>query len=284
MKKKPFGINKTLVPVIGQGTWEMPEQGPERDQAAAAIKAGIEHGLVHIDTAEMYGAGKSEELIGKVIKDFRREDLFIVSKVLPDNATFQGTINACEKSLSRLSTDYLDCYLLHWHGKHPLKDTMRALEKLVTDGKIRSLGVSNFDMYDLEEAAGHLEKEKISCNQVLYNLYERGIERKLISYCKQKSISVVAYTPFGQRPLPDKSTADGVALAGIAAKHGATVAQVVLAFLTREENVFTIPKAAKVSHALDNAGAGDLELDSEDIATISKAFPAPTKDVPLATL
>ncbi len=284
MKLRNFGSSGCLVPIIGQGTWDMPERGDPRDEAKKALRIGIDRGLSHIDTAEMYGSGLSEELVGDAIRDIRRDELFLVSKVLPTNATYKGTIKACELSLRRMKTDYLDCYLLHWRGNHPLSETMGALETLVKQGKIRCLGVSNFDVEDLEEAEKTLSKEKITCNQVLYHLNERGIERRVLPYCDERSIAVVAYTPFGQRPLPDPSTREGKVLVKIAGRYGVTVRQVVLAFLVRQPLMFTIPKASKTAHVLENVGAGELKLEPEDINAIDELFPAPTRDTPLATI
>lgn len=262
----------------------MPEGGDPREEAKKAIRTGIDQGMVHIDTAEMYGSGLSEELVGDAVKDIRREELFLVSKVLPGNATYKGTIKACEHSLRRMKCDYLDCYLLHWRGNHPLADTMGAMETLVKQGKIRYVGVSNFDVEDLEEAQSLLSSEKLVCNQVLYHLSERGIERRLIPYCEKNAIAVVAYTPFGQKPVPDTKTPGGRVLSKVAAKYGATTRQVILAFLVRYQNMFTIPKAAKSAHVLENAGAGDLILEKDDIDAIEDVFPPPERDTPLATL
>jgi len=267
------------VPIIGQGTWNLPTRGQAIETAKLALKQGIELGAVHLDTAEMYGSGKSEEIIGAVIKGLPREKFFIVSKALPSNASFKGTIKSCDQSLKRIKTDYLDCFLLHWRGTHPLEDTMRALEQLVSDGKIRSLGVSNFDVDDLKEGSSYLAKEKIVCNQVLYNLGERGIERNLIPYCQKNQIALVGYTPFGNMPAHGKAAE---LLMQIAAKHGVTVRQVVLAFLVRLDGSFAIPKAANIDHVVENIKAGDLKLDTKDIEAISEAFPAPKQDVPLA--
>ncbi|HEY9869319.1 MAG TPA: aldo/keto reductase [Candidatus Obscuribacterales bacterium] len=281
MRFQRFGPLNTNVPVIGQGSWELPERGNAVETAKQALRAGIELGMVHVDTAEMYGNGKAETIIAEAIKGFPRDRLFIVSKVLPSNASYAGTIKSCEVSLKRLQLDYLDCYLLHWRGHHPLSDTMAALEKLVSDGKIRSLGVSNFDIADLQEAESCLAKEALSCNQVLYNLHARGIERKLIGYCRQRNIAVVGYTPFAQRKPPAPASRAGQVLASIAEKHSATVRQVILAFLVRLDGLFTIPKAAKVEHVKENAAAGDLLLDESDIQDIDAVYPAPTSDVPL---
>ncbi|MBY0551616.1 MAG: aldo/keto reductase [Candidatus Obscuribacterales bacterium] len=284
MKFKNFGASGIAVPVMGQGTWNMPDCGEAREEARKAIITGIKKDLVHIDTAEMYGDGLSEELVADAIKGFPRDMLFLVSKVLPNNATYKGTIKACEKSMRRMKIDYLDCYLLHWRGSIPLSDTMGAMEELVKQGKIRCLGVSNFDVDDLVEAEKCLSNEKIACNQVLYHLGERGIERNLIPYCAKKEIAVVAYTPFGQKPLPKPASEGGRVLAAIAAKHGVSVRQLLLAFLVREELMFAIPKAAKSEHVVENAGAGDITLEKEDIRAIEEHYPPPVKDSPLAMI
>lgn len=284
MKFKNFGVSGIKAPVIGQGTWQMPDRGEARDEARKAIRTGIDKGLVHIDTAEMYGNGMSEELIADAIKGIPRDMLVLVSKVLPTNASYKGTIKACENSMRRMKTDYLDCYLLHWPGSIPISDTMGAMETLVKEGKIRSLGVSNFDVEELSEAEKSLSKEKIACNQVLYHLNERGIERKLVPYCAQQEISIVAYTPFGQKPLPKPTTEGGRVLASIAAKHGITVRQALLAFLVREDLMFVIPKAAKSEHVIENAGAGAVALEKEDILAIEEHYPPPSEDKPLAMI
>lgn len=285
MIEREFGKTGRNIPVIGQGTWNFPDKGEDVKTAVRALQEGIELGMTHIDTAEMYGDGRSEEIIGEAIQGLKidRSKLFIVSKVLPSNSSYKGTLEACERSLKRLKTDYLDCYLLHWRGNVPLSETMKAMEQLVDEGKIRSLGVSNFDVYDLEEAKTCLKKHPMACNQVLYNLYERGIERRLVPYCAKHGISVVAYTPFGQRAVPPSTTREGEALERLAKNHNATERQIILAFVTRNQNVLTIPKAAKSAHVKDNAGALNLTLDQDEIAELDLLFPAPKKDVPLAT-
>ena len=282
MIQRPFGPLPRSVPIIGQGTWNTPVRGAQADEAKRALRRGIELGMTHVDTAEMYGDGASERLIGEAIRDLPRAELFLVSKVLPSNATFAGTIRACEASLARLGTEYLDCYLLHWRGSVPLRETMRAMEQLVRDGKIRSLGVSNFDVDDLEEAAAVLEREPIACNQVLYHLGERTVETHEIPYAREHRIAVVAYTPFGRGAWAQG--AGRRTLETIAGSYGVTPRQVVLAFLTREPNVFTIPKAATRAHVEENAAAGDLRLEPKDIAAIDAAFPVPRRRGGLPTL
>ena len=272
MIARPFGTLEREVPIIGQGTWNLPVRGARADEAKRALRRGIALGMTHVDTAEMYGDGASERLIGEAIRDVPREELFLVSKVLPSNATFRGTIAACEASLERLDTDYLDCYALHWRGNVPLEETMRALEQLVDDGKIRSLGVSNFEVEDLEEARGALRRHPLACNQVLYHLGERTIEEHELPYCRRHDIALVAYTPFGRNDWTDRAGAH--VLEDVAHKHGVTPRAVILAFLTREPLTFTIPKASTIEHVQENASAADLRLDDDDVARIDRAFPA----------
>lgn len=280
MKTRAFGWSGVPVPVVGQGTWGMGDSRAKRASEAAALRLGLDLGLTHLDTAEMYGRGGAEEVVAEAIRGRRRDELFIVSKVLPENASRRGTIAACEASLRRLEIDHLDLYLLHWAGRHPVGDTMQAMEELVAAGKIRFLGVSNFDVDELRQAKAALGKERLACNQVLYNLGERGIERDLIPFCDAEGIAVVGYTPFGN--LPAARSKEGKVLDGIAQRLGRTVRQIVLAFLTRQPGLFAIPKAGKLEHVRENAGA-DVELSPDDVAAIDAAFPAPKKRVPLAT-
>jgi len=272
MKKRRFGPLPDEVPIVGQGTWQMAE-GRDNATEIAALRAGIARGLTHIDTAEMYGDGRAEKLIAEAIRGIPRRDLFIVSKVLPQNASHAGTLRACEKTLHRLGTDHLDVYLLHWRGRFPLAETLGALEELIDQGKIRALGVSNFDVDDLEEARGLLRKHPIACNQVLYHLGERHIDADLVPYCAKHDIAVVGYSPFGHGRFPAASRAGGKALAVVAARHHATPRQVALAFLARKPPLFTIPKASTIAHAEENAGALNLTLSAGDLAEIDAAFP-----------
>src|SRR5262245_3025292 len=269
--RRRFGPMPDEVPIVGQGTWQMAE-GRRSATEIAALRAGIARGLTHIDTAELYGSGSAEELIAEAIKGMPRRELFIVSKVLPHNASHRGTLRACEQTLRRLGTDYLDVYLLHWRGGTPLAETVGALEELVAQGKIRALGVSNFDVADLEEAQSLLHKHPIACNQVLYNLGQRHIDADLVPYCAKHDIAVVGYSPFGHGRFPP-SRAAGRVLEAVAARHGATPAQVALAFLAREPPLFTIPKAGTVAHAEENAGALGLALTADEIAEIDAACP-----------
>jgi diketogulonate reductase-like aldo/keto reductase len=226
--------------------------------------------MSHIDTAEMYG--DAELVIADAIAG-RRDEVFLVSKVLPSNASRRGTITACERSLARLKTDRLDCYLLHWRGSYPLSETVKAFEQLLSAGKIRSWGVSNFDADDLDELFEVAGPGKIACNQVLYHLQERAIEHAVIPWCTKHEVAVVAYSPFGHNDFPDPKSKSGEVLASIAAAHGVSPRQVALAFLTRDPVVFAIPKASSAAHAAENAAAGELKLSDDEIRDIDKAFP-----------
>jgi diketogulonate reductase-like aldo/keto reductase len=268
MKFRTFGRTGQDVSVIGQGTWYL-DRG-DRKAAVAALRRGIKRGMTHIDTAEMYG--DAELVIADAIAG-HRDDLFLVSKVLPSNASRRGTITACERSLKRLKTDRLDCYLLHWRGSYPLSETVAAFDDLVRTGKIRSWGVSNFDLDDLDELLGVAGEGKIACNQVLYHLQERAIEHAVIPWCEQHGVAVVAYSPFGHNDFPSAQSKGGDVLARIARAHGASPRQIALSFLTRETTVFTIPKAASAEHALDNAAAGDIALSASDISSLERVFP-----------
>lgn len=271
MERRRFGPTPGEVPVVGQGTWYI-ESG-DRARAVAALRRGLDLGMTHVDTAEMYGSGKAEELVAEAISG-RRDEVFLVSKVLPENASRAGTAAACERSLARLRTDRLDCYLLHWRGRHPLAETVGALERLREAGKILAWGVSNFDEDDLEEVLAVAGPGRVACNQVLYHLGERAIEHAVIPWCERHGVAVVAYSPFGQDAFPGPRTAGGRVLAEVAAAHdGATPRQVALAFLTRRPAVFAIPKAADPDHAADNAAAGDLRLTEAGVARIDAAFP-----------
>src|SRR5476651_204665 len=228
MKSRKFGNSKDEVSVIGQGTWYI-DRG-DRKSAIAALRRGVDLGMTHIDTAEMYG--DAEPVIAEAIAG-RREEVFLVSKVLPGNASRRGTIIACERSLKRLKTDRLDCYLLHWRGSCPLTETVAAFEELAGAGKIKSWGVSNFDTDDLDEMLGVAGKSKIACNQVLYHLQERAIEHAVIPWCEQHGVAVVAYSPFGHNDFPSPRNKAGEVLQTIAKAHGASPRQIALGFLTR---------------------------------------------------
>jgi diketogulonate reductase-like aldo/keto reductase len=276
MEKRVFGSTGVQVPVIGQGTWQM--ESDDRAEALRALRTGLDLGLTHVDTAELYGQGYVEELVGEAL-DGRRQEVFLVSKVMPSNASYEGTIQACERSLQRLRTDYLDCYLLHWPGSHPLRDTVRAFEKLVAEGKVRSWGVSNFAVEELEEALAIAGRGRIACNQVLYHLKERAIEHSVLPWCEAQGVAVVGYSPFGSGQFPRPQSAGGRVLAEVAQAHGVSPYQVALQFLIRRAALFTIPKASHESHVRDNAAAAALKLSEEELARISKVFqlgPEPT--------
>jgi diketogulonate reductase-like aldo/keto reductase len=271
MERHLLGSTKRQVPVIGQGTWYI--ETAERRLAIAALRRGLDLGMTHIDTAEMYGSGAAEEVVAEAIAG-RRDEVFLVSKVLPQHASRSGTVAACENSLARLGTDWLDCYLLHWRGSYPLEETIAGFEWLQREGKIRSWGVSNFDVADLEEAVSIAGEGTIACNQVLYHLKERSIEHAVIPWCEEHGVAVVGYSPFGHSTsFPGPGTTGGRVLSEIAAAHDATPRQVALRFLVRRPSLFTIPKASSPEHAAENAGAGDLKLTRRELELIDEAFP-----------
>jgi diketogulonate reductase-like aldo/keto reductase len=268
LKQQKFGRNGPETSVIGQGTWYI-DRG-DRKSAVAALRRGLDLGMTHIDTAEMYG--DAELVVAEAIAG-RRDEVFLVSKVLPGNASRRGTVTACERSLARLKTDRLDCYLLHWRGSYPLAETVAAFEQLVGAGKIRSWGVSNFDTGDLDEMLSVAGDGRIACNQVLYHLHERAIEYAVIPWCEQHGVAVVAYSPFGHNEFPHPRSKAGETLQKIAQTHGASPRQVALSFLTRQPSVFAIPKASTPEHAADNAAAGEVTLNENEIAALDEAFP-----------
>ena len=283
MLRRKFGWTGLDVPVIGMGTWMIEGRSRDADRRAIeAMRLGLDLGMNHIDTAEMYGNGRAEELIAEAVDD-QREQVFLVSKVLPSNASYQGTLKACERSLKRLKTDFIDLYLVHWpSSQHPIEETMRAMEKLVDEGMIRFIGVSNFDVEQLREAQRALKKYRIACDQVLYHLAYRGIEQDLLPYCVEKGIAIVGYSPFGHGSFPSSHSRGGKVLAEIAKRHNRTMRQVALNFLTRDPNLFTIPKAGNPDHVRDNSGAvGDWKLSDEDISTVDRTFPLPRVGKPL---
>lgn len=267
MQRRRFGLTEREVAVIGQGTWFI-DRG-RRATAVAALRRGLDLGLTHIDTAEMYGA--AEEIVGDAIAG-RRDEVFLVSKVLPENATRKGTVLACRHSLTRLRTDRLDCYLLHWRGRHSLEGTVEAFEELRREGKILSWGVSNFDVGDLDDL-WKIAPQGAVCNQVLYHLRERAIEHAVLPWCEKHDLAVVAYSPFGHGDFPGPTSPGGRVLQEIAATHGATSRQVALRFLVRGPRVFAIPKASTPEHVTENAGAGPLRLTEAELARIDAAFP-----------
>lgn len=271
MLRRPFGPTGIEVPVLGQGTWKLRRP----DVAERALRLGLDLGMTHIDTAELYRG--SEDVVGRAIWG-RRKDVFLVSKVLPTNASYQGTLDACQRSLDRLGADHLDVYLLHWWGtQHPINETMRAMGELVDSNKIRFAGVSNLSVGELEEAQAALGRKKIVCNQVYYAMDARNIENELLPYCKQKGIAIVGYSPFGSGSFSAARTArGGKVLEKIARERGMTPHQVVLSFLSRDESVFLIPKAETEEHVRENATALGRPLTQDDIDELDAAFPRGT--------
>jgi diketogulonate reductase-like aldo/keto reductase len=286
MINRKFGWTNVDVPIIGQGTWLI-ENGNDNDsRAIKTLQIGLDFGMSHIDTAEMYGNGKAEELVGQAIAGTKREDIFLASKVLPSNASYEGTIKSCKNSLKRLKTEYLDLYLLHWPSyQYPIAETMQAMEKLVSDNLVKFIGVSNFNLKELQEAEQALQNERISCNQVLYNLGYRAIEKRILPYCTKQGIAVVGYSPFGHGNFYSPQSTKGKVLVEIANRHhGRTPRQVALNFLSMHSNVFTIPKTSHPERARENSqsvGDGNWKLTDKDIEEINRVFPVSDKDNPL---
>jgi len=266
------------VPVYGLGTWMMGESEKKRADEVTALKLGLDLGATLIDTAEMYGDGEAENIVGDAIVG-RRDGLFLVSKVLPENSSRKGTVAACERSLKRLRTDRIDLYLLHWRGSTPLQHTLEAFQTLRREGKIRHWGVSNFDTDDMEELVALPGGEQCAANQVLYNLKRRRIEYDLVPFCRARNIPIMAYSPIEQGRLLGISV-----LKMVAERHGATPAQVALAWLLRKPATIVIPKATDPAHVRDNMSALDLRLTDDDVAALDQAFPPPHKKYALEML
>jgi diketogulonate reductase-like aldo/keto reductase len=281
MERRQFGSTEHEVAVIGQGTWYDEHDDPSA--TIVALRRGLDLGMTHIDTAEMYGSGTIEAMVGEAIVG-RRHEVFLVSKVLPENASRKGTVTACERSLARLKTDRLDSYLLHWPGQHPLEDTIAAFEQLQREGKILSWGVSNFDVPDLKAVWKIADAGHLACNQVLYHPRKRAIEHTVIPWCENHGVAVVAYSPFGHGHFPGPRTRGGRVLQQIAAAHNATARQVALRFLVRRPSLFAIPKASSPEHVAENAGAGELRLTRAELARIGQAFPLGPRPRELPTL
>ncbi|MFD3455051.1 aldo/keto reductase [Streptomyces sp. NPDC058691] len=265
------------VPALGQGTWYLGDAPDRRDEEIAALRLGLDLGMTLVDTAEMYGDGAAEELVGQAIAG-RREEVFLVSKVLPAHADRRGTVAACEASLRRLGTDVLDLYLLHWRGRHPLAETVAGFADLMSAGKIRSWGVSNLDVDDMTELAELPGGEAVSADQVLYNLTRRGIEGDLLPWCRRSGVAVMAYSPIEQGRLLRYEP-----LRAVARELGATPAQVALAWLL-EQDVAAIPRTGRPEHVRDNRAAADLRLPEDVLALLDEAFPPPGGPVPLEVL
>lgn len=266
------------VPALGQGTWQLGENPRKKQAEVAALRLGLDLGMTLMDTAEMYGDGTTEELVSEAIAG-RRDEVFLVSKVLPHHATARGTVAACEASLKRLNTDVIDLYLLHWRGSIALSETLGGFATLVKAGKIRYWGVSNFDDADMEELLALTGGEKASTNQVLYNLTRRGIERDLLPLCRSRHVPIMAYSPIEQGRVLGRPE-----LRQIADRHGVTPAQVALAWVLRDENIIAIPRSGDPAHVRENRAALDVQLTPGDIAELDRAFPPPTKKRPLEML
>jgi aldehyde reductase len=264
------------VPALGLGTWKMGIGEQDEAGQIAALRTGLDLGLTLIDTAEMYGGGRSEALVGQAIAG-RRDEVFLVSKVLPSNASRAGVLAACERSLKHLATDRIDLYLLHWRGNTPLSETVDAFETLKRDGKIRHWGVSNFDASDMAELVGVPHGGNCVANQVLYNLADRGIEWDLLPHCQERKIAVMAYCPLGEGNLVSHP-----ALSEIGRRHGVSAATVALAWLLAKPGVIAIPKSRSADRVRENAAALDLALDAEDMAALDRIFPPPSGPSPLA--
>ncbi|CAH0293147.1 2,5-diketo-D-gluconic acid reductase B [Massilia sp. Bi118] len=269
------------IPVLGQGTWNMGEDPSARRDEVAALRLGMDLGVTLIDTAEMYGEGGAEEVVGEAIAG-RREEVFLVSKVYPHNADRRGVQAACERSLRRLNTERIDLYLLHWRGNVPVGETLEAFMRLREQGKIGDFGVSNFDLDDMLEAAALPGGELLAADQVLYNLSQRGVEWELLPWCRERRIPVMAYSPLESEPASQAAMLGNPQLAAVARRHGVTPAQVALAWLLRQEDVVVIPKAVRPQHVRENRAALDLNLTAEDLAQLDAGFPAPSRRRPLA--
>jgi diketogulonate reductase-like aldo/keto reductase len=281
MRQERFGAAGVRLPVVGQGTWDMEKD--DRTGVLAAIRRGLDLGMTHVDTAEMYGDGRVETIVGEAIEG-RRDEVFLATKVLPKNASREGTIEACERSLRRLRTDRVDLYLLHWPSDHPFGETVAGFEALREAGKVVHWGVSNFAEDELDDAIRVAGPGKVACNQVLYHVAERAIEHAVVAACERNDVAIVAYSPLGSGDFPAPNSKGGRALAAVAKTHGATPEQVAIAFLLRRPSVFAIPKASRVEHVEANAGAGDLRLSDDDVERLDAAFPRGARRAGVPTL
>ena len=270
--------SKQRMPVLGQGTWYLGETAASRSDEVKALRAGLDLGLTLIDTAELYGDGASEELVRDAIRG-RRDEVFLVGKVLPTNASRRGTIEACERSLARLGTDHIELYLLHWRNRHPLAETIEAFSELIDAGKIGQWGVSNFDLADMTELMDVDGGQACATNQILYNLTRRSPEYDLLPWCRDHSIPVMAYSPIEQGRLVGHPQ-----IVDVATRHRVSPAQVALAWVLRQDGIVATPCSSNPEHVRDNAAAADLHLGEEDLADLDAAFPPPNRPEPLAML
>lgn len=273
--------NGATVPRLGQGTWFIGDDRAARGEEIETLRRGIDLGLTLIDTAEMYGSGRSEDLVGEAIAPYGREKLFLVSKVLPNNAGRRNIFASCDNSLRRLKTEYLDCYLLHWRGGVPLRETAECMMELIERGKIKSFGVSNLDTYDMQELWSVADGSKCVTDQVLYHLGSRGVEFDLLPWLKSERTAMMAYCPLAQAGSLRSNLLRSEAVKKVAEKHGADLFQILLAFSMRDENVISIPKASSVAHVESNFKSLEINLDDQDIAMLSADFPAPTRKMHL---
>jgi diketogulonate reductase-like aldo/keto reductase len=282
MKQLTLPSGRTI-PVLGQGTWNMGEDPAQRGAEVAALRLGLDLGMTLIDTAEMYGEGGAEEVVGEAIAG-RRDEVYLVSKVYPHNASRAGVLAACERSLKRLEVDCIDLYLLHWRGSVPLAETLEAFARLREQGKIRDYGVSNFDLDDMQETVGLTGGDVVATDQVLYNLAQRGIEWDLLPWCRARGMPVMAYSPLESSPSEQAAMLGRPQIREVARRHGATPAQVALAWLLRQDGVVAIPKAVRLAHVRANRAALELAagLTREDLAELDAGFPAPRRRRPLA--
>lgn len=270
----------TRLPRLGQGTWKMAHESERREEEIRSLRLGVELGMTVVDTAESYGEGRVEELVGEALAD-QRDEIFLVSKVYPHNAGRKNIKRACEASLRRLKTDYLDLYLLHWRGRVPLVETVAGMEELKREGKIKRWGVSNFDVHDMEELLAIPDGKHCQINQVLYHLGSRGIEYDLLPWQEERSMPIMAYSPLAQGGALKRRLLHSPEVQAVAERHRATVPQILLAWCIRLENVLAIPKASSPEHNRDNAASARIELSPEDMALLDQAFPPPEKKKPL---
>ena len=279
---KKVTINNQVLPALGIGTWEIGDDPKLRDEEIAAIRAGLDAGLSVIDTAEMYGNGRSEELVGEAIKPYQRAKIFLISKVLPQNASRSKMRQSLQNSLQRLQTDYLDLYLYHWRGMVPLSATVSELQALQNEGLIRSWGVSNFDIDDMQELWQLPEGQNCVVNEDLYNLETRGIEYSLLPWQREHHVPLIAYSPLGRGPKMGSTMMKNEAVLQVAEKHEASTYQILLAWVMQQPDVLAIPKSSSSKHLLSNLKALDIELTPEDLQILEKAYPKPERKEPLA--
>lgn len=266
----------TAIPKIGQGTWYLGDDPAARNEEISALRKGVSLGMTLIDSAEMYGNGRSEKLVGEAIASLKREELFLVSKVYPHHAGRDDIFRCCDASIRRMNAGYLDLYLLHWRGSIPLSETVECMEELVKRGKIRRWGVSNFDTDDMEELFRVKNGERCAVNQVLYHLGSRGVEYDLLPWLKNHGVPLMAYCPLAQAGVLRRSLLTDRTVLQLAERHQVSPVQILLAFVVSRENVFAIPKSSTVEHTVQNAAAGDIILSEEEIEKLNKAFPAPS--------